>query len=88
MHEVQVLSSTTLRCTTGAHVAGAVDVVVTVGSATGTLTGGYAYGVIKPLPPPQPPGGTTGSPPNPLPGSRPSGTTSGTAPNPLPVPRP
>ncbi|MGI8855645.1 MAG: beta strand repeat-containing protein [Thermomicrobiales bacterium] len=84
---VQVVNSTKLTCTTGVHGAGAVDVVVTVGSATATLPGGYTYGVIAPLPGPQLPGGTPGS-PVPLPGSRPAGTTGGPAPNPLPPPRP
>jgi len=84
---VQIVNSTTLRCTTGAHAAGAVDVVVTVGSATGTLTGGYTYGALTPLPGPKPPGGSPGS-PSPLPGARPPGTTGGPAPNPLPAARP
>jgi hypothetical protein len=84
---VQIATSTTLTCTTGAHGAGAVDVVVTVSSQTGTLTGGYTYGVVSPLPPPQSPG-PTGGPPASLPVSRPTGPTAGTAPSPLPSPRP
>ena len=72
---VQVVNSTTLTCTVAAHAVGAVDVVVTEGSLTGTLTGGYTYGV----PPPQPvsrPGGTTGTGTAiPVPDNRPGGTT-------------
>ena len=84
---VQIVNSTTLRCMTGAHAAGTVDVVVSVGGATGTLTGAFTYGATTTLPGPKPPGGTPGS-PSPLPGTRPTGTTGGPAPNPLPAPRP
>ena len=45
---VHVVNSTTLTCTTGAGAAGAANVVVTVNSQTGTLTGGYTYGVRQP----------------------------------------
>ncbi len=84
---VVIVNSTTLRCTTGMHGAGTVDVVVTVGSQTGTLIGGYTYGVVAPLPPGQPPG-MGGGPSSPLPPPRPPGTTGGNAPSPLPQPRP
>ena len=49
---VQIVNSTTLRCTVGMHAAGAVDVVVTVSGVSGTLTGGYTYGVVAPAPTP------------------------------------
>lgn len=41
--EVTVESDTTLTCRTGAHAAGAVDVVVTNAGGTGTLTNGFTY---------------------------------------------
>ncbi len=37
------ISSTEVRCTTGAHAAGQVDVVVTVNSSTGTATNAFTY---------------------------------------------
>ena len=79
---VLVANSTTLTCTVAAHAVGAVDVVVTEGNLTGTLTEGYTYGV----PPPQPDsrsGGTTGTgtPPS-VPDSRSGGATgTGTPPS-------
>jgi hypothetical protein len=83
---LHIVSSTTLTCTTGAHAAGAVDVVVTVFGQTGALPGGYTYALPNPLPGLAPPGGVPGS-PSPLPGARQQGGVSG-APNPLPSPRP
>src|SRR5205823_4929056 len=83
---VQVTSSTLLQCTAGAHAAGAADVVVTLNSQTGTLTGAYTYGTVNPLPSGQTSGGVPGS-PNALPGPRPVGSPQGN-PNPLPAPRP
>jgi len=40
---VQVLDAVTLRVTTPAHAAGAVDVVVTIGGNSRTVTGGFIY---------------------------------------------
>lgn len=40
---INVTSPTTLTCRTGAHAAGAVDVVVTNATGSGTLTNGYTY---------------------------------------------
>ncbi len=83
-----VVNATTLTCTTPAHGAGTVDVVVTnPDSQSGTRGGGYTYVVVAPLPPGQPPG-TGGGPSSPLPPPRPPGTTGGNAPSPLPQPRP
>lgn len=84
---VVIVNSTTLRCTASVHTAGTVDVKVTVGSQTGTLTGGYTYGVVNPLPFLRPPAGTGGNPAV-LPAPRPGGTIVGTAPSPVPAPRP
>ncbi len=87
---VQMVSGTTLSCTTGAHVEGIVDVMVTVGGTTKTLVGGYAYGVIPPQSRQNPSAGTPGSPVPPpsdrAPGT--TGTTEGAAPIPPPIPRP
>ena len=83
---VQIVNSTTVRCVAGAHVAGVVDVVVTAGSATGTLAGGYTYEVVNALPGVEP-SGPTGGAPNALPATRPTGPAGG-APNALPAPRP
>jgi len=44
---VTVLSPTTIQAVTGAHVAGAGDVVVTVGAQSATLTGGFTF--VAPL---------------------------------------
>ncbi len=41
---VQVVNTTTITATAPAHAAGKVDVVVTVGSASKTVTGGFSYG--------------------------------------------
>lgn len=41
--QVTVINANTLTATTGAHAAGAADVVVAVGSQRGTLPGGYTY---------------------------------------------
>jgi len=49
---VTVLNSTSLRAVTGARAAGAVDVVVTVGTQSATLARGYTYAVSAPNPPP------------------------------------
>ena len=76
-------NGTSLRCTTGAHAAGTVDVVL-VGNATGVLYGGYTYGVIAPAPtPPRPTAAATGA-ANSMPGARPRVPT--VAPTPLPAP--
>jgi hypothetical protein len=40
---VNVTGATSLTCTTPAHALGVVDVVVTTGSGSGTLTSGYTY---------------------------------------------
>jgi hypothetical protein len=84
---VQLVNSTTVTCVAGAHATGAVDVVVTVGTQTGTLAHGYSYGSTTALPGAEPSGGTDGA-PNPEPGTRPVGPVSGTAPKPLPTGRP
>ncbi|MGE5815498.1 MAG: IPT/TIG domain-containing protein, partial [Acidobacteriota bacterium] len=41
--QITVINANTLTAMTGAHAAGAVDVVVAVGSQRGTLPGGYTY---------------------------------------------
>lgn len=41
--ELNVLTNTTLTCVTGAHAAGAVDVVATNDGGSGTLAGGFTY---------------------------------------------
>jgi hypothetical protein len=84
---VHIVTNTSLTCTTGAHVAGAVDVVVTVGSQSGTLPGGYTYAMVAPLPEVKLPGTASGS-PGPLPGRRPAGPPSGPTLNLLAVVRP
>ncbi|MHB8647316.1 MAG: IPT/TIG domain-containing protein [Thermomicrobiales bacterium] len=84
---VVIVNSTALRCTTGAHGVGVVDVTVTVGSQAGTLLGGYTYGVVAGLPGPQPTRGS-GSNPVPLPPTRPPGSPVNNTPIPLPPPRP
>ncbi len=40
---VRVLGTTTIQAVTGAHAAGPADVVVTVGSSTATMAGGFTY---------------------------------------------
>ena len=83
---VQV-NSTTLTCTTGAHGAGAVDVVVTVAERDGDTNGRvHVWGR-------HPAAGAAAIrprrwPTEPAAGDTPSGPTGGPAPNPLPVPRP
>jgi hypothetical protein len=47
-----VISATTITCTTPAHAAGAVVVMVTVGAQSGTLSGGYTYISSPPTPTP------------------------------------
>ena len=84
---VQVASSTTLTCTTGAHAAGAVDVVgasAVANQPPGTLPGGFTYGVLTPLPLGRSVGPVQAGTPNVVPGSRSGGVTGGPAPNPLP----
>lgn len=44
---VSVNSLISITCTVPAHAEGAVDIVVTTGSGTGTLTNGYEYGVLS-----------------------------------------
>ncbi len=83
---VQVVTSTTLTCTTGAHAQGIVDVVVTGGGGSTTLAGGYAYGVIPPQSRPNPAAETPGS-PIPPPGVH-APTTTGTMGGPVPIPPP
>ncbi len=89
---VQIVTSTTLTCTTGAHAEGIVDVVITVGGGSTTLVGGYAYGVIPPQSRPNPAAGTPGSPIPPpgvhAPTTGTTGTTGGPAPVPPPLSRP
>ena len=85
---VQVVSSTTLRCTTGAHAAGTGDVVVTVNSQTGTLTGGYTYGVITPQPTPTHAPATTTGAPHATAATHPAVGPAGTKPNPQPAAHP
>lgn len=81
------VTPTAITVTAPAHaMAQAVDVVVTSGGFTVTLTGGYAYGSINPLPGRGPTGGAGGN-PSPLPPARQSGGMSG-IPNPLPPSRP
>ncbi|MGI8858208.1 MAG: IPT/TIG domain-containing protein [Thermomicrobiales bacterium] len=83
---VTVVNGTTITATTPAHLAGNVDVVVTLpGDTTETLASGYTYGVVTALPGQQSSGGTSG-PTNPLPAPRVPGTASG-SPSPLPTPR-
>jgi hypothetical protein len=83
------VSATTITVTTPAHGPGAVDVAVTSGGQTRTLTGAYTYGALAPLPPqkPNPPAGGP-PPPNPLPAARPGVPGDpNTPPNPLPSSR-
>ncbi|MHB8735598.1 MAG: IPT/TIG domain-containing protein, partial [Terriglobales bacterium] len=58
-----VVNSTTITCTTPPGSAGTVTVTVTnPDSQMGALAGVYTYGVLNPLPSPQPVGGTGGIP--------------------------
>jgi len=82
---VQIVSSTTLRCTTATRAAGVVDVAVTVNSQTGTLTGGYTYGVVNPQPSSQPTVAAAGS-PTALPAMHPAAGAGVGAPTPNPQP--
>ncbi len=83
---VGTVTNTALIVTAPSHPAGTVDVVVTVNGQSTTVTNGYTYGVVNPLP-----GGraTAGTPdrPGPLPSARPTVVLSGN-PSPLPPPRP
>jgi hypothetical protein len=88
-----VVNGTTITVTVPAHAAGAVDVKVTTGGVTLTLSGGYTYGTVSPIPAPARGGPgigpvIDGPPPSPLPGQRPPATTApGASPGPLPPSR-
>ncbi|HEY7907406.1 MAG TPA: IPT/TIG domain-containing protein [Thermomicrobiales bacterium] len=89
---VTVVDGTTITVTVPAHAAGAVDIKVTTGGATLTLSGAYTYGAVSPIPSPAPGGPPSGigkqGPADPLPAQRPSGsTTPGVSPVPLPPSR-
>jgi fibronectin-binding autotransporter adhesin len=84
---VAVVDTTTITATIPAHAAGVVNVTVTTGGVTKTLTAAYTYGAVNPITPPQPVGPTVGV-PSPRPGTQPSGVgPDGAVPNPLPPPR-
>ena len=81
------VTPTAITLTAPAHDPGTVDVVVTSGGQSATLTAAYTYGVVAPLPPPKPSPPPSGPPgPSPLPNMRPSGglAPGGGTPNPLP----
>ena len=79
------ITATTLTFRTPAHAAGTVDMIVTVSGIGTTKTGAYTYGVVNPLPPPQPSVPANGI-PNPRPAPQPSAPVIGT-PAPLPPSR-
>jgi hypothetical protein len=82
---VLVVDTTTITATIPAHAAGVVNVTVTTGGVTKTLSAAYTYGAVSPVAPPQPAGPTVGV-PSPRPGPQPSGPAGG-VPNPLPPSR-
>ncbi|MDQ2785724.1 MAG: IPT/TIG domain-containing protein, partial [Chloroflexota bacterium] len=84
---VTVVSDTKITATTpAASASGAVNVNVTVQGLTGTLTNGYTYGVVNPVP-----SARASAPPNghasPIPTSRPPGVSISGSPNPIPPSR-
>ncbi len=83
---VGAMTDTSLIVTTPPHPAGEVNIIVTVNGQSTTVTNGYTYGVVNPLPGGQPPGGTPDN-PAPLPATRPTVITAGNH-SPLPPPRP
>lgn len=82
---IVIVNDTTITATTPAHMAGAVDVVVTdPGDLAGTLAGGFTYLLPSVLPPPKQPGGVPGT-PIAAPPARPTDPTApGNPPAPLP----
>lgn len=70
---VVVVNATTITAKVPAHAAGVVDVTVrNTDGGTATLTGGYTYGVVNPLPGAnRPVTGPVGASPSPLPVARP-----------------
>jgi plastocyanin len=85
---INVVDANTITATTPAHPAGTFDIVVTnPGSVGATLSPGFTFVVINPLPPSKPSvaplSGVT-----PLPAQRPPGSTDPGHPNPLPGGRP
>jgi uncharacterized repeat protein (TIGR01451 family) len=85
---VTVANTTTIEVTAPAHGAGVVDVNLTIGGVTRTLSASYTYGTVSTLPNPEPLGSPLGS-PDPLPSTRPTGSPiAGSNPGPLPTARP
>jgi plastocyanin len=85
---VNVVNANTITATTPAHTAGTFDIVVTNPDSTaGTLSPGFTFVVINPLPPLKPSVAPLNG-VNPLPPQRPPGPTDPSNPNPLPGGRP
>ncbi|MHB8644740.1 MAG: IPT/TIG domain-containing protein [Thermomicrobiales bacterium] len=85
---VVVVNSTTITATTPAHPAAVVTVtVVNTDNQGGTLNQGFTYGVLIPLPPPQPSVAPIPT-PRPLPSPRPTSAPTLNTPLPLPTRRP
>jgi len=85
---INVVDANTITATTPAHPAGTFDIVVTnPGSAGATLSPGFTFVVINPVPPSKPSVAPLSG-VNPLPPQRPPGPTDPGQPNPLPGGRP